>query len=45
MGEGQLAQKLSLKDWMTFQNYQRVHYNYLGQDDTAHTTARLMLID
>jgi len=29
MGSGKFAEKLSLEDWMEFNNYQRAHYNYL----------------
>eukprot|EP01111_Echinosteliopsis_oligospora_P018957 TRINITY_DN894_c0_g1_i1.p1 TRINITY_DN894_c0_g1~~TRINITY_DN894_c0_g1_i1.p1 ORF type:complete len:178 (-),score=34.34 TRINITY_DN894_c0_g1_i1:46-579(-) len=31
MGSGQYSQKLSLEDWTTFNNAQRVHYNFLEQ--------------
>jgi len=29
MGSGRFSEKLSLKDWTTFNNYQRAHYNYV----------------
>jgi len=29
MGNGRFSDKLSLKDWTTFNNYQRAHYNYV----------------
>ncbi|KAJ3123450.1 hypothetical protein HK098_001890 [Nowakowskiella sp. JEL0407] len=29
MGQGRYTSKLNDKDWETFNNYQRVHYNYV----------------
>lgn len=29
MGNGRYASKLSDEEWVTFNNYQRAHYNYL----------------
>eukprot|EP00011_Vannellida_sp_DIVA3-517-6-12_P009946 CAMPEP_0114607786 /NCGR_PEP_ID=MMETSP0168-20121206/2243_1 /TAXON_ID=95228 ORGANISM="Vannella sp., Strain DIVA3 517/6/12" /NCGR_SAMPLE_ID=MMETSP0168 /ASSEMBLY_ACC=CAM_ASM_000044 /LENGTH=181 /DNA_ID=CAMNT_0001818665 /DNA_START=210 /DNA_END=755 /DNA_ORIENTATION=+ len=37
MGSGIFAQKLSYEDWVTFNNYQRAHYNYVEGAATAIT--------
>lgn len=37
MGNGRFAAKLEDKDWETFNNYQRAHYNYVEQVSSAQT--------